>query len=104
MEKQIEKIIVTLESLTGELRKTLISLRKKDIQNNSRENVAAEIVSDPHNEILELCKDIIRIDISNKEVIKSIVGKYSDGRLRDVAVEKLSELRSDIVTECNYNG
>jgi|SRR6056297_1262809 len=49
-----------------------------------------------HEEIKDFCLELNRRDPANKEKIKSIISKFTDGKLMDVPPGKLPDLKTEI--------
>jgi len=101
MEKRWEDVPNLLNEILGEL-KLLNSgnVKQETTQTEQTEKPKQEVKEEKqqltHEELKDFCLELNRQNPDNKEKIKSIISKFTDGKLMDVPSDKLPDLKAQI--------
>ena len=106
MEKRWEDVPNLLNEILGEL-KLLNSgnVKQETAETEQTEKPKQEVKEEKqdrqltHEELKDFCLELNRQNPDNKEKIKSIISKFTDGKLMDVPSDKLPDLKAQIEAE-----
>jgi hypothetical protein len=104
MEKlKFENVPSLLADILEEIRRISSSMVVKSEPVKQTETKAEES-SEPgltHEDLRDLCLKLNRENNVCRDKIKSVIARFTDGRLQDVPVDKLSDLKAEIEAECD---
>jgi len=100
MEKRWEDVPNLLNEILGELK--LLNSGNVKQETEQIEKPKQEVKEEKqdqqltHDEVKDFCLELNRQNPANKDKIKSIISKFTDGKLMDVPSDKLPDLKAQI--------
>ena len=91
-------LVEILDELKRQNRRTEETVKKETVETEQTEKPKEEKQDRQltHDEVKDFCLELNRQNPDNKEKIKSIISKFTDGKLMDVPSDKLPDLKAQI--------
>ena len=106
MKKRWEDVPDLLAEILDELKKlnceTEKTVKQETVETEQTEKPKKEVKEEKqdrqltHDEVKDFCLELNRQNPANKDKIKSIIAKFTDGKLMDVPADKLADLKTQI--------